>query len=118
VCVLYLEKNNTFGETEMFEENSERRATKTANKGGQNNSSKFLLSFSVPRLSLEAVVSRRVCDITRDDRESARAFYIYTLNTIYLSRRERQRIKSDDDDDDDASSSFSRPRSLFLVYGE
>jgi len=36
-----------------------------------------------------------------------------------LSRRERQRIKSDDDDDDDASSS-SRPRSrsLFLLVGE
>ena len=39
-----------------------------------------------------------------------------------MSRRERQRIKSDDDDDDDddASSSSSRPRSrsLFLLVGE
>ena len=35
--------------------------------------------------------------------ERARARFIHILYTIYLSRRERQRIKSDDDDDDDAS---------------
>lgn len=78
----------------MFGENSEREKTREGRRKqqtrGQNNSSKFLVSFSVPRLFLQAVVSRRLCDITRDDRESARAFiYIYFI--LYICREERDR---------------------------
>jgi len=73
-------------------------------------------------VSLQGTNGEKVSRISERDttleRESARAFYITYF--IYLSRRERQRIKRDDDDDDDASSSSSRPRSrsLFLLVGE
>ena len=81
VCVLYLEKNNTFGETEMFEENSERRATKTANKGGQNNS-KCCQNFFFPfrcHVSLWRQSYLDVCATLRETTERARARFIYIL---------------------------------------
>ena len=113
------------GETDVWgkRRENERRATKTANsKKGQNNSSK------ISRVSFFGATSlfrggSRISTFARQHKETterARERFIHILYTIYLSRRERQRIKRDDDDDDDASSSSSRPRgrSLFLVVGE
>jgi hypothetical protein len=146
VCVLYLEKNNTFGDTERgVEKSTHTRVSKnestrevkraevqraevqraTQMQAEEQITSENFSFFSLPRLSKQGTNFFRgesqSCISEREDdiRERARARFI--SHFIYLSRRERQRIKSDDDDDDDddaSSSSRPRSRSLFLLVGE
>ena len=73
----------------MFEENSERRATKTANKGGQNTSSKFLLSFATSLVG-GSRISTCVRHYERRQRERARVLYIYFKYYIFVEKRETE----------------------------
>ena len=138
MCVLYLEKNNTFGDTDErgVEKSTHARVSKNEStrevkrfkfrerhrckRKNKSRRQKIFLFFrchvSQNRGQTLGEKVSRISEREDDIGERARARFI--SHFIYLSRRERQRIKSDDDDDDASSSSRPRSRSLFLLVGE